>query len=983
MAAFKRVTGSTWTKATNNAASPNAPPEVEQRRSGSARRWLGRAMGASTAAGRRGGNANRRLLFEPLEGRDLLATYYVSPTGSDASPGSLLLPFLTIQKGLDTAKLPGDIVEVREGVYRERIKFPASGSVAGGPITLRAYADEQPVIDVDGVEGQTENVVTIQNVSHVVFRGFEIINNTTVNSGAAIFVTGSGTNIQIRDNHLHDLTGTSSMGIAVYGTGKASLNRVTIDNNHIHDAEPAPSEALTLNGNVENFVVSNNLIHDINNIGIDLIGGEKDIHPTQFARNGVVRGNTVYNARSSYGDGYAAGIYVDGGQKIVIENNKSYQNDLGIEIGAENKGFNAIGITVRNNLIYNNDKAGLVIGGYAENVGRVTGSVFINNTVANNDTLNTGFGQLWVQYAIGITVVNNLFVAGANQALVSNEIRNPGNSLDFNMYWASGGSANTSFLWSNVRYASFREYLAKSQQDRSSFFADPVFVDAANGDFQLQGGSPAVDRGSNARGRFSVTDITGTARPVGGRPDMGAYEQPVITPSLERIVAPVGSDDLYHGVYPGGKSGAEDDITAADVTSYETAAGKATAWVSFAHNWFENRLFPAGTAEMIRDRGSVPYIRLMLRSSTEQNKAEPVFKLSSLLRGSFDNDLRAWGRAARNFATPLIVEFGPEMNASWFSWNGSYNGGGRTSGYGDPALADGPERFRDAYRRIITIMREAGATNITWVFHANAEDVPNTTWNRFENYYPGDTFIDWIGVSAFGAQTPQATTWPVFRDLMDTAYPRLAAMAADKPIIVSEFGVTSNSTLGSAATWATDAWTDLKAGRWPRIIGASWWNESWQNDTNPAHDTKMRLQDDTALRTAFATEVAASTVVGRPLTEDVVTTMQIRAAAGATGTTAAAGQSGTMLLNASPTLVATQGAVVGATTGSTSMASNTGATSVQPAVPAASPASPVSRPMVRSFAPRATNAAPTLAELARRAAGADDFFAQVGNGSSM
>ena len=32
------------------------------------------------------------------------------------------------------------------------------------------------------------------------------------------------------------------------------------------------------------------------------------------------------------------------------------------------------------------------------------------------------------------------------------------------------------------------------------------------------------------------------------------------------------------------------------------------------------------------------------------------------------------------------------MNASWFSWNGSYNGGGRTSGYGDPTLADGPER---------------------------------------------------------------------------------------------------------------------------------------------------------------------------------------------------------------------------------------------------------------------------------------------------
>jgi hypothetical protein len=165
-------------------------------------------------------SANRRLLFESLESRDLMATFYVSPTGSDANAGTLLLPFLTIQKGLNTARSPGDIVEVREGVYRERIQFPASGNATAGPITLRAYEGEQPVIDVEGVEAATEDVVTIKNVSHVVFRGFEIINNTTLDGGAAIFVTGAGTNIQIRDNHLHDLRGTSSMGIAVYGTGK-------------------------------------------------------------------------------------------------------------------------------------------------------------------------------------------------------------------------------------------------------------------------------------------------------------------------------------------------------------------------------------------------------------------------------------------------------------------------------------------------------------------------------------------------------------------------------------------------------------------------------------------------------------------------------------------------------------------------------------------------------------------------------------------
>jgi hypothetical protein len=985
----------------------DGPPRgaIAGRRSRLGARWTRRFAAAVSG---RGPGASRHLLFETLENRALLATYYVSPIGSDSnsSPGTLESPFRTIQRGLNTAKSPGDIVEVREGVYRERIQFPSSGSVAGGPITLRAYADEKPVIDVEGIEGATEDVVTIRNVSNVVFQGFEIINNTTADSGAAIFVTGSGSNIVIRDNVMHDLRGTSSMGIAVYGTAKVSLNRVTIDNNHIFDAEPAPSEAVAINGNVENFVVSNNLIHDINNIGIDVIGGETDINPRQVARNGVVRGNTVYNAHSSYGDGFAAGIYVDGGRNIVVENNTSYSNDLGLEVGAENKGFDSVNITVRNNLIYDNDKAGLVFGGYAANVGRTRGSFFINNTVYGNDTLGTGFGQLWVQFASGNTVANNLFVAGEDQALVYNEVVNPSNAMDSNMYWAPSGSANTSFLWNNVEYPTFADYQRKSRQDKVSFFADPLFADAAEGEFQLQAGSPAVDRGTNTRGRFAPTDFAGTARTVGARPDLGAFEQTPVTPALQRIVAPVGPDDLYHGVYPGGKTGFEDDITAADIAAYETAAGKQAAWVYFSHNWYENRLFPAGTAAMIRDRGSIPYIRLMLRSSTQENKAEPTFTLTRLLRGEFDNDLRAWARSARDFASPLIVEFGPEMNGSWFSWNGTYNGGSRAATYGDPTLPDGPERFRDAYRRIINVMREAGAANITWVFHVNAQDWPSVPWNRFENYYPGDSFIDWLGVSVYGAQTPRATSWPAFRDIMDAAYPRLDALAANKPIVVSEFGVTSNNPLGSAATWATDAWTDLKAARWPRVIGASWWNERWKNDEIPAHDTTMRLQDNAPLRTAFAAEVAASTVIARPLFEDIVTTQRPRSAtalapskglgnATQTATPNFAATAASSLTASSPTAASPTAAnptaasptaalpalvlpaSSGASAGSSSVTSS-GATSSSAASPSANGVVAATRSMVRSFTARTNSTTPTLAELAQRVAATDDVFARIG-----
>ncbi|MEW6233504.1 MAG: glycosyl hydrolase [Chloroflexota bacterium] len=313
-------------------------------------------------------------------------------------------------------------------------------------------------------------------------------------------------------------------------------------------------------------------------------------------------------------------------------------------------------------------------------------------------------------------------------------------------------------------------------------------------------------------------------------------------------------------------TGEEDDVTSEGLRSYEQLVGKSATWVYFSHNWFRGRSFPMQTASWVRDAGSVPYIRLMLRSDAIQGHAEPTFTLSRILKGEFDADLRAWARAAREFGSPLIVEYGTEVNGEWFPWNGIWNGAGTLDGYGDPSSPDGPERFRGAYRRIIGICREEGADNITWVFHVNNQDVPEEPWNRLEGYYPGDDWIDWLGVSVYGAGTPMDSEWPQFRELMDQVYPRLAALSPSKPIILAEFGVTAGNPLGDQAAWAESALTDLTALRWPRVIGFSWWNEAWQNDDNPAHNTNMRLQDNPALADVFQRLVGAkNNVLGKPV----------------------------------------------------------------------------------------------------------------------
>ena len=71
--------------------------------------------------------------------------YYVATTGSDHNPGTLKLPFRTVQKAASTMQ-PGDTCLVRGGVYREWINPTRGGTSEGRRITFKAYPGEHPVL---------------------------------------------------------------------------------------------------------------------------------------------------------------------------------------------------------------------------------------------------------------------------------------------------------------------------------------------------------------------------------------------------------------------------------------------------------------------------------------------------------------------------------------------------------------------------------------------------------------------------------------------------------------------------------------------------------------------------------------------------------------------------------------------------------------------------------------------------------------------
>ncbi len=246
----------------------------------------------------------------------------------------------------------------------------------------------------------------------------------------------------------------------------------------------------------------------------------------------------------------------------------------------------------------------------------------------------------------------------------------------------------------------------------------------------------------------------------------------------------------YFGSFPD-FCGEEDCVSTQRITDYENLIDKPIAWAYFSNNWNQSIAFPQSQVMTIINAGKTPFIRLMPRSEFEVYRQDPIWKLTDIINGMHDTAITNWAIAAKAIAHPILVEFGTEMNGFWFSWNGRYYGAGTTDQYGDSTYPDGPEIFRDAYRHIIDLCDQAGADNLTWFFHFDVHNDPDEWWNDPVYYYPGDAYIDWLGVSTYGPfQEGEDYEDYIPADLLEKAHTKFVQLSTDKPYAVLEFGVT-------------------------------------------------------------------------------------------------------------------------------------------------------------------------------------------------
>lgn len=237
--------------------------------------------------------------------------------------------------------------------------------------------------------------------------------------------------------------------------------------------------------------------------------------------------------------------------------------------------------------------------------------------------------------------------------------------------------------------------------------------------------------------------------------------------------------------------------------------------------------FPLASLKAIDGRGATPVITWEPMFLVESE--ERAVSGTELLAGQWDAYLSAFAQAAKDWGRPLVIRFGHEMNLRRYHW------GGPEAAYG-PAS---PELFQKMHRHVVGLFRQVGADRVKFAFCPNAESIPNTSfdktagWNTLAAYYPGDEWVDLLGLDGYNWGTTQTrerngwqSRWQSFEQIFGPAREELRRIAdRAKPLIV--FETASADRGGDKAAWIKDA--AETAGRWG-LAGLVWFQADKEVD---------------------------------------------------------------------------------------------------------------------------------------------------------
>lgn len=241
------------------------------------------------------------------------------------------------------------------------------------------------------------------------------------------------------------------------------------------------------------------------------------------------------------------------------------------------------------------------------------------------------------------------------------------------------------------------------------------------------------------------------------------------------------------------------------ISEFAATTGTTPRLALYYSGWWEK--FQAGFAATARQHGTIPFVQL-----------QPDVPLTSILKGYSDRYLRSYADAVEQFGHPVILSFGHEMNGRWYSWGAGH---------------ETPMAFIDAWRHIVSVFRDEGASNVTWLWTVNSV---NAASSNLRQWWPGTAYVNWIGIDGYYYR-PSDTFSGVFGRTVND----IRGFTND-PVLISETAVAPGP---NAAEQVKGLFAGAKA---DRLLGVVWFDESQHQ---PPYHLAWRLEDDPAALAAY------------------------------------------------------------------------------------------------------------------------------------
>ncbi len=322
---------------------------------------------------------------------------------------------------------------------------------------------------------------------------------------------------------------------------------------------------------------------------------------------------------------------------------------------------------------------------------------------------------------------------------------------------------------------------------------------------------------------------TGQSRPEGPRwqapaPEASPEPVPTFTPAPPTVFPPTGK--AFFGLFT--ESGGVD---LKDHDRFVAATGRHPQTLLFAQGWAVHK-FSRTPFDRVVNRGMLPILGWEpwdYRAESQvdvQRGSQSKYRLARIVAGDFDSYISSWAQGIKDLGYPVGIRFAHEMNGYWYPWCEQANGNRRGE-------------YVAAWRHVHDLFHQAGADNVIWIWSPN---VSYTNSTPLAGLYPGDGYVDWVGLSGYYGTTG-LEEYRTFEQIFMPTVNEIRAFTK-RPIVLTE--VAATDTAGRKAEWVRDLLKTLP--RHPDIIGFIWYES--------VKETDWRIAVSAAASSAFAAGVS-------------------------------------------------------------------------------------------------------------------------------